>query len=111
MRELAERGWLPVLCSAFLEAAPEERGPTGSAIAAYACICAPETVAGFFRTAMQKLIKVRVVCRQLSGACVVLPLPHCRMYVLQLAAGGPLNMCKLLSGLHTACGMRSPDRR
>lgn len=50
--------WLPVLCAAFVAAAPEARGPLGDAIAAYACICAPDVVAGFFRTAMQKLIKV-----------------------------------------------------
>ena len=50
--------WLPVLCAAFVAAAPEARGPLGDAIAAYACVCTPDVVAGFFRTAMQKLIKV-----------------------------------------------------
>jgi hypothetical protein len=50
--------WVPVLCAAFVEAAPEARGPLGEALAAYACICAPDVVAGFFRTAVQKLIKV-----------------------------------------------------
>lgn len=50
--------WLPVLCASFVSAAPEARGPLAGAIAAYACMVSPDVVAGFFRTAMQKLIKV-----------------------------------------------------
>ena len=59
--------WVPVLCAAFVEAAPEARGPLGEALAAYACICAPDVVAGFFRTAVQKLIKVPC-CGQITSA-------------------------------------------
>lgn len=82
--------WVPVLCAAFVEAAPEARGPMGEALAAYACICAPDVVAGFFRTAVQKLIKVpccfwlmTVLCRLLQhpsgpgGACACHCIPMC----------------------------------
>lgn len=52
--------WLPLLCSTFIAAPTEQRGPLGDAIAAYACISSPDVVSGFFTTAMQKFIQVLI---------------------------------------------------
>ena len=63
LRALA-MAWLPTLLSAYVAGDAEDRGPIGAAISAYATICAADVIAGFFRTAMQKLIKVRPRCMQ-----------------------------------------------
>lgn len=57
LRQLS-MSWLPLLCSSFIAAPTEQRGPLGDAIAAYASISSPDAVAGFFSTAMQKFIQV-----------------------------------------------------
>ena len=53
------KNWLPLLFNAFVESAVAERGQIGSAVSAYAAVADAATVASFFRTVMQKLIKVK----------------------------------------------------
>ncbi len=57
LRGTAE-SWLPLLLNAFVNTPANQRGHIGAAIAGYACVCAPETVAMLFRSALTKLMKV-----------------------------------------------------
>ena len=52
------KNWLPLLFNAYIASDVAERGVLGNAVSAYAGLADAATVASFFRTVMQKLIKV-----------------------------------------------------
>ena len=52
------KNWLPLLLNAFLATPPAQRGQLEATISAYACIADAPTLAGLFRAAITKLIKV-----------------------------------------------------
>jgi ribosomal RNA-processing protein 12 len=51
--------WLPLLLNSFVTSPANQRGHIGAAVAAYACICDPSSVATLFRAAIMKLMKVQ----------------------------------------------------
>lgn len=60
LRALA-KNWMPVLLNTFLATPTVQRGHVEEAISAYACCCDAPTLAIFFRAAITKLIKVRLL--------------------------------------------------
>lgn len=60
LRALA-KNWVPLLLNTFLATPAVQRGQVEEAISAYACVCDPATLATFFRAAITKLIKVRLM--------------------------------------------------
>lgn len=60
LRDLA-KNWVPLLLNTFLATPAVQRGQVEEAISAYACVCDPATLATFFRAAITKLIKVRLM--------------------------------------------------
>ena len=66
--------WLPLLFNAYLATPSGQLAPLEGAISAWAAIAEPAAVASFFRTVIQKLIKVCSVGPQhpcVSMRCVV----------------------------------------
>jgi ribosomal RNA-processing protein 12 len=55
--------WLPLLLNSFVTTPANQRGHIGAAVAAYACICDPSSVATLFRAAIMKLMKVQEQAR------------------------------------------------
>lgn len=51
--------WLPLLLSSFVTTPANQRGHIGAAVASYACICDPSSVATLFRAAIIKLMRVQ----------------------------------------------------
>lgn len=51
--------WLPLLLNSFVTTPANQRGHIGAAVAAYACICDPSSIATLFRAAIIKLMKVQ----------------------------------------------------
>ncbi|GBF99810.1 hypothetical protein Rsub_12563 [Raphidocelis subcapitata] len=58
LRPLA-KNWLPLLLTTFLDSPPEARAGIGAAVTAYAAIAEPTLVAGLFRAALSKLVKIQ----------------------------------------------------
>jgi ribosomal RNA-processing protein 12 len=55
--------WLPLLLNSFVTSHANQRGHIGAAVAAYACICDPSSIATLFRAAIMKLMKVQEQAR------------------------------------------------